>query len=279
MTKSDAKNRIAKLKKEIDLHRYNYHVLDRETISPAALDSLKNELFRLENEFPELVTPDSPTQRVAGAPLAKFKKAVHSQPMISLFDAFSEADMRDWEGRNNNYLDRDLEPEYYCELKLDGLAISLKYENGLLVQGATRGDGRTGEEVTNNVKTISSIPLRLRVPTAAEMNKIGLAAGAATTLERLITRGEIQIRGEAIMTKAVFAALNKKYAASGQALLANTRNGTAGSLRQLDSRVTAERNLEFFAYDLLLDDHERGELVATRAQADSLAGLLGLKTL
>ncbi|MFA5184066.1 MAG: NAD-dependent DNA ligase LigA [Patescibacteria group bacterium] len=279
MTKSEVKNRIAKLRQEIDFHRYNYHVLDRETISPAVLDSLKNELFRLENEFPELITPDSPTQRVAGAPLAKFKKANHSQPMISLFDAFSEADMRDWEERNNNYLARALEPEYYCELKLDGLAISLKYEDGLFIQGATRGDGRIGEEVTNNVKTISSIPLRLRVPTAAEMKKIGLAAGAAAALERLITRGEIQIRGEAIMTKSVFAALNKKYAASGQALLANTRNGTAGSLRQLDSRVTAERNLEFFAYDLLLADHERGELVATRAQADRLAGLLGFKTL
>ena len=133
MTFSEAQNRIKKLRSEIDYHRYNYAVLDEETISPAALDSLKMELFRLENEYPELITPDSPTQRVAGKPLDKFKKVVHSAPMISLFDAFSENDMRDWEERNVNYLKRTIREEYYCELKLDGLAIKLRYVNGLLV--------------------------------------------------------------------------------------------------------------------------------------------------
>jgi DNA ligase (NAD+) len=285
MTKAAAKIRLDKLKSEIDFHRYNYHVLDKETISPAALDSLKNELFQLENEFPELITPDSPTQRVAGQPLAKFKKAVHSVPMISLFDAFSAADMRAWEERNINYLGHPLGAEYYCELKLDGLAINLRYESGLLIQGATRGDGRTGEEVTGNVKTINSIPLKLRQPTIKELEHLGLAPSALAAINKLIAAGTIEIRGEAIMTKRVFAALNKKYAATGKALLANTRNGVAGSLRQLDSKITASRKLEFYAYDLLLTDaatgqpYERGELISTRAQADHLAGLLGLKTL
>lgn len=279
MTKNEAKNRIDKLKAEIDLHRYNYHVLDRESISPAALDSLKNELFRLENEFPELVTPDSPTQRVAGGVLDKFKKVAHSIPMISLFDAFSEDDMRAWEERNENYLKRPLNAEYYCELKLDGLAINLRYENGLLIQGATRGDGKIGEDVTHNIKTINSIPLRLRRPTDGELHKLGLTAAEAKKVHELIEAGIIELRGEAIMSNKTFAALNKKYVAAGKAPLANTRNGVAGSIRQLDSKITAERKLEFYAYDLLLDDYERGDIIRHRGQADDLANLLGFKTL
>ncbi len=286
MTKIEAKNRVAKLREEIDFHRYNYHVLDRETISPAALDSLKNELFRLENEYPDLVTPDSPTQRVAGRPLSKFQKSVHSQPMISLFDAFSEEDMRAWEERNDNYLkgrgegrSRAGYKEYYCELKLDGLAINLRYENGLLIQGATRGDGKVGENVTDNIRTINSIPLRLRLPSDKELSALNLNATESRTLSALISGGTIEVRGEAIMTKAVFSALNKKYGRAGQAVLANTRNGVAGSIRQLDSRITAERQLEFYAYDLLLADYERGELVRTRASSDRLANLLGFRTL
>lgn len=279
MTKKEAEERLKKLKTEIDFHRYNYSVLDRETISPAALDGLKNELFKLENEFPDLITPDSPTQRVSGQALAKFKKAVHSQPMISLFDAFTEDDMRAWEERNNNYLKRTLKAEYYTELKLDGLAINLKYEKGLLVQGATRGDGRVGEEVTNNIRTISSIPLKLRWPSEKELTVIGLSQPAIGRILKLLASGTIEARGEAIMTKSVFAALNKKYAAAGKALLANTRNGVAGSIRQLNSKITAERQLEFYAYDLLLADWARGEVIATRKQADQLANLLGLKTL
>ncbi len=279
MTKNEAKNRIDKLKAEIDLHRYNYHVLDRESISPAALDSLKNELFRLENEFPELVTPDSPTQRVAGGVLDKFKKVAHSIPMISLFDAFSEDDMRAWEERNENYLKRSLDAEYYCELKLDGLAINLRYENGLLIQGATRGDGKVGEDVTHNIKTINSIPLRLRRPTDGELRELGLTTAEAKKIHDLIEAGTIELRGEAIMSNKTFATLNKKYVAAGKAPLANTRNGVAGSIRQLDSKITAERKLEFYAYDLLLDNYERGEIIRRRDQADNLANLLGFKTL
>lgn len=285
MTKQEAKNRLDKLKAEIDIHRYNFSVLDKETISPAALDSLKMELFRIENEFPELITPDSPTQRVSGLALSKFKKAIHSQPMISLFDAFTEDDMSAWEERNNNYLKRKLREEYYCELKLDGLAINLRYEKGLLVAGATRGDGKTGEDVTGNIRTINSIPLKLRVPKEDELSEIGLAGGDIKKIYKLLSDGIIELRGEAIMTKKVFAELNKKYAKEGKAELANTRNGVAGSIRQLDAKITAERKLEFYAYDLLLFDSigrkpfERGEIIQRRDQADKLARLLGLKTL
>jgi len=288
MTKKEAKNRLDKLKAEIDFHRYNFSVLDKETITPAALDSLKMELFRLENDWPELITPDSPTQRVSGKPLAKFKKSIHSQPMISLFDAFSEADMLAWEERNDNYLKRKLKAEYYCELKLDGLAINLKYENGLLVNGATRGDGKVGEEVTGNIKTINSIPLKLRVPSEKELRALGFSGEEIKKTLELVNKGIIEIRGESIMSKYVFAELNKKYTKEGKAVLANTRNAVAGSIRQLDSKISAERKLEFYAYDLLLSEsgtgvtnksYARGEIIFRRDQADKLANLLGLKTL
>jgi DNA ligase (NAD+) len=285
MTKSEAKIRLDKLKAEIDIHRYNFSVLDKETISPAALDSLKIELFRIENEYPDLITPDSPTQRVSGKPLSKFKKVIHSQPMISLFDAFTESDMRDWQERNNNFLKRTLNEEFYCELKLDGLAINLKYESGLLVAGATRGDGKVGENVTGNIRTINSIPLKLRVPSTRELSAAGFSDSNIKKIFSLVNEGVIEIRGEAIMTKKVFAELNKKYKAAGKAELANTRNGVAGSIRQLDSKITADRKLEFCAYDLLLFDsaenkpYERGEIISRRDQADKLANLLGLKTL
>lgn len=284
MTKSEAKIRIEKLKAEIDFHRYNYHVLDRETISEAALDSLKNELFLLENDYPDLITADSPTQRVAGEPLEKFKKVTHSQPMISLFDAFSEADMRAWEERNENFLGRPLKQEYYGELKLDGLAINLRYEKTLLVSGATRGDGKIGEEVTNNIRTINSIPLKLKIPAEKDLEALGFTEQAITEILRLIKEGVIEIRGEAIMNKKILAELNKKYVQEGRPELANTRNGVAGSIRQLDPRITAERKLDFYAYDVLLREEsgqilERGEIITRRDQADQLAGLLGLKIL
>jgi len=279
MTHSEAKTRVEKLKREINLHRYNYHVLDRETISPVALDCLKNELFKLENEFPDLITPDSPTQRVGGKPLDKFRKVTHAVPMISLFDAFSEEDMRAWQERNDNYLKRPLRTEYYCELKLDGLAISLRYEAGQLVMAATRGDGKTGENVTANVKTIQSIPLALRQPEAKELTAVGFSKGEIKRVFELLSKGIIEIRGEAIMTKKVFADLNKKYLAAGRPALANTRNGVAGSIRQLDPKITAERKLDFYAYDFLLGDYERGEVIDTKFKADCLVRLLGLKVL
>lgn len=284
MTRSEAKNRLEKLRQEIDFHRYNYHVLDRESISPAALDSLKNELFRLENEYPDLVTPDSPTQRVVGEALSGFRKAVHSQPMISLFDAFSEEEMTAWQERNSNYLGRDFRPQYYCELKLDGLAISLRYQKGLLAEGATRGDGRIGEEVTANIRTIESIPLKLRRPSDKELSALGFKAAEKEEIWRSVEEGTLEIRGEAIMAKKTLADINRRYEKEGKSPLANTRNGVAGSIRQLDPKITAERKLDFYAYDLLLSrakgqPYQRGEIVVRRDQADRLAKLLGFRTL
>ncbi|MGI5827293.1 MAG: NAD-dependent DNA ligase LigA [Patescibacteria group bacterium] len=271
MTKKEAALRLQKLRAEIDYHRYNYHVFDRETLSPAALDSLKMELFRLENEYPELITPDSPTQRVAGQPSAKFKKVSHRQPMISLYDSFSREDMLAWEERNRRFFGQPLSQDYYVEVKLDGLAVSLRYEAGVLVQAATRGDGRIGEDVTANVRTIESVPLRLRDLEVADLKALGLKEPAQSFKN-------LEVRGEAIMETKTFKKLNREYAAAGKPLLANPRNAVAGSLRQLDSQITASRHLVFYAYDLLLDGKERGEIIETRAQSDKLVNLLGFKT-
>jgi len=160
MNKKEIKQRIEKLKKVIRHHRYLYHVLNKQEISPDALDSLKHELYQLEQKYPEFITPDSPTQRVEGKPLEEFKKVKHTVPMLSIEDIFSEKELQDWE----NYLKRLVHPEkfnYFCELKIDGFAVTLIYENGLFLQGATRGNGRVGEDVSQNLKTIESIPLKL----------------------------------------------------------------------------------------------------------------------
>lgn len=252
MSKEEAKKRIDKLKQEINHHRYLYHVLDKEEISDAALDSLKNELYKLEMQYPELITPDSPTQRVGGKPLDKFEKVKHSQPMISLFDAFSEQDMLDWEKRNQKLIPGET-MDYFCELKLDGLAMALIYKKGSFMVGATRGDGKIGENVTQNLKTIESIPLELRQPTDDELQKIGLNEVQTKKIKEAIAGGEIEIRGEAIMNFKTLAKLNEKYKREGKPLLANPRNGAAGSIRQLDSKLTAERNLDFYAYGLITD--------------------------
>jgi len=273
LSKEEAKKRMEKLRSEINHHRYLYHVLDRQKISDAALDSLKNELYKLEMEYPELIVPDSPTQRVGGKPLDKFTKVKHSQPMTSLFDAFSQQDIKDWETRISKLVP-DERLDYYCELKLDGLAMALKYKQGVFTVGATRGDGKIGEDVTQNLKTIESIPLQLRVPGEAELLKIGLNEKQAKETVRAINQGEVEVRGEAIMTKKVFIELNKKYEREGRALLANTRNGAAGSIRQLDSKITAERKLDFYAYALV---NELGFI--KHSDTFSLLQLLGFKIL
>lgn len=237
MDKNSARVRIAKLRDEINRYRYAYHVLDREEISAAALDSLKKELFDLEQKFPELITPDSPTQRVGGESLKEFKKVTHPEPrMISLNDAFSEQDLRDWQTRLENYLGYHLDHRtsiiehlYYCDLKMDGLAIELIYENGVLVSGSTRGDGLTGEDITQNLKTIEAIPLRLI---------------ASNPPEKLI------VRGETFFTKKEFARINAEQEKRGLKIYANPRNVAAGSLRQLDPKITASRKLDFYAYYL-----------------------------
>jgi DNA ligase (NAD+) len=272
MKKQEIKNRIEKLRFEINHYRYQYHVLDNSEISDAALDSLKNELQKLEQENPELITPDSPTQRVAGQALDKFSKVEHQHPMMSLFDAFNEQDMRDWEKRNNNILNKKY--EYFVELKVDGLAISLSYEKGLFVTGATRGDGSVGEDVTQNLKTIESIPLYLHDVSADDLKKIGFSGDAAKNALEVLRSGKLFVRGEAVMTTKVFKELNEMYIKQGKQPLANPRNGAAGSIRQLDPKIAAERRLDFYAYEIIglpgLEKH---------SQKREILKLLGFKTI
>jgi len=274
MEKREIKQRIEKLKSEINHYRYVYHVLDKSEIPEAALDSLKNELQKLEQANPEFITPDSPTQRVAGQPLAKFKKFEHETPMISLFDSFNEGDMRAWEKRNVNILKTNKKFDYFCELKLDGLAINLKYSQGKFLVGATRGDGQVGEDVTQNLKTIEAIPLILNCPTESELKKNGFSSEQIKKIILAITKGELNARGETLMTKKVLLALNKKLKAEGKPELANLRNGAAGSIRQLDPKITTERKLDFYAYDLLGDFD-----LETQEQKLDLLRLIGFKTL
>ncbi|MBI4132862.1 MAG: NAD-dependent DNA ligase LigA [Candidatus Sungbacteria bacterium] len=257
-TRSEAKERIEKLRREIDHHRYLKHVLDRQEISDAAEDSLKHELAVLEGEFPGLVTPDSPTQRVAGKALAKFKKVRHRVRMLSLNDAFSPEELRAWEGRLRKLLLPLKRWDYFAEAKGDGFAVSLRYENGLFHRGATRGDGLIGEDVTANLRTIDSIPLRIRADAAALGKREHTIAKIFDEFPRVreaLTHlpASIEVRGEVYITKAAFDAVNREQKKKGLPLFANPRNIAAGSVRQLDPRVTASRRLAFFAWDLVTD--------------------------
>ncbi len=272
MNKQEAKKRIKKLRAEINHHRYLYHVLDKAEISDEALDSLKNELFKLESEFPDLITVDSPTQRIGGKPLDKFRKIRHSQFMISLYDAFTPEDLHAWEKRISKLLPVNVKLNYFCELKLDGLAVALRYEKGIFILGATRGDGRVGEDVTQNLRTIASLPLTLRQPTDKEYQESGFTPKQIRDINKAISAGKMEVRGEVVMLKKVLADLNRKYKAQGLPPLANPRNAAAGSIRQLDPKLAAERKLEFFAYEL------PGAPVETQAQKFVLLKLLGFKT-
>ncbi|MBU1102097.1 NAD-dependent DNA ligase LigA [Patescibacteria group bacterium] len=273
MNKAEAKQRIEKLKEEINSHRYMYHVLDKLDISDAAFDTLKNELEELELKHPDLITSDSPTQRVGGEPLDEFKKVEHVVPMLSLNDAFGEEEIKAWQERIQKLVP-NAKLDYFCELKLDGLAASLIYENGVFTRGATRGDGKTGEDVTQNLKTIQSIPLRLRLPTEAELEKEGFGTGQIKKILAAVKSGKVEIRGEAVMTKKVFEALNRQYKKEGKPLLANPRNGAAGSIRQLDSKITAERQLDFYVYALISDLGQE-----THGQEHKIAKAIGFKTI
>jgi DNA ligase (NAD+) len=254
MDKQEAKNRIAKLIGLINYHRYLYHALDRQEISESALDSLKKELFDLEARHPDLILPDSPTQRVGGKPLEKFVQYVHKSPMLSFNDAFSEEDMRDWAARARRLLSEQevVVMDFFCEPKLDGLAVELVYKNGMLAAGATRGDGRTGEDITQNLKTIESVPLRLRAAgeMAADLRAAGLEA-MAKAIERGIE--EIVVRGEVVISKKEFKRINEEQQKKGLPPFANPRNLAAGSMRQLDPKIAASRRLDFCAYSLASD--------------------------
>ena len=239
MTKADAKIRIGKLKAEINRYRRAYHIHDESLISDAALDSLKSELYDLEILYPDLVTADSPTQRVGGAPLKQFKKVSHVERMTSFNDAFSREDIEDWLTRLENYVGREIKREFYLELKIDGLAIELIYERGFLIQGATRGDGAVGEDVTQNLMTIEAIPLRLE-----EVSPLKIP-------------GKLIIRGEVFLTKKDFERINKEQVKKGEKIYANPRNVAAGSVRQLNPKITAGRKLDSFAYDVVTNLGQR----------------------
>ncbi|MDP3244923.1 MAG: NAD-dependent DNA ligase LigA [bacterium] len=266
MTKQEAKMRIEKLKKEVEHHRYLYHVLDKTEISDAALDSLKHELYKLEQEFPDLAMSDSPTQRVGGEPLPEFAKVNHTTPMLSMEDVFSPKELIEWLERNKRLYSRG-QYQFYTEIKMDGLAVSLIYRQGVLAVGSTRGDGKVGENVTQNLKTIEAIPLRLRVPEERDLRKIFKDANTPilhsmrVKIKKIIEEGEIEVRGETFMLKKVFDALNREQKAKGEPFFANPRNVSAGSIRQLDSKITASRRLSFFGYallaDLSLETHEQ----------------------
>ena len=231
--KSAAKAHIEKLKELINDYRYHYHVLDESIMSEAAADSLKHELSQLEEQYPEFITPDSPTQRVAGKPLDKFQKVTHASRMISLADVFSESEIRDWVARNYKLVPNGAEFTFFTDIKMDGLAMSLHYENGIFKQAVTRGDGLVGEDVTMNVKTIQNIPLKLNLDNPPE---------------------RLEVRGEVIIFKQDFEKLNQMQAKLGEKPFANPRNLAAGTIRQLDPRIAASRPLRFMAYDLVTPD-------------------------
>ncbi|MCL6415551.1 NAD-dependent DNA ligase LigA [Aestuariirhabdus sp. Z084] len=224
-----AAQEVAQLREQLNEHNYRYYVLDDPSVPDAEYDRLLRRLQQLEAEYPELLTPDSPTQRVGGEPLEGFEQVSHEVPMLSLDNAFSAEELQAFEKRLQDRL-RHSEPlEYACEPKLDGIAVSLLYENGLLVRGATRGDGSTGENITSNVRTIASIPLRLRGDSIPPV---------------------LEVRGEIYLPKAAFDALNQRARDNNEKTFVNPRNAAAGSLRQLDPKITASRALQMCCYSI-----------------------------
>ena len=230
MEKKAAQLKIEKLRELINYHNYRYYVLDDPEVSDAEYDSLMKELEALEREYPDLITPDSPTQRVGGAVLSGFQAVTHAIPLLSLANAYSQEELDSFDRRVRELLSSP--PRYTAEFKIGGLAISLLYRDGVFIRGATRGDGQTGEDITNNLRTIRSIPLKLREPLA----------------------GDLEVRGECYMDKRAFEQLNKAQEEKGEKLFANPRNAAAGSLRQLDPKVTSERQLNVFLYGLGYSD-------------------------
>ena len=236
MSSSAIKKTIESLREKIRHHEYRYYVLDAPEIEDAEFDKLMNELKRLEAEHPELVTPDSPTQRVGGKPREGFVKAKHSSPMLSLDNAYSEEELRDWERRVHELGGRT-DIEYMCELKLDGMSLALRYADGRLERGITRGDGSVGEDVTLNVRTVRSVPLSV---SKDKLKKAGIPA-------------DFEVRGEMLMPLAAFRKLNEERQRQGLSTFANPRNFTAGTVRQLEPSITAQRRMDYFAYMLLKD--------------------------
>lgn len=251
---SDLNLHIKKLREQIDDLRYRYHVLNDPEVTDAMYEGLMDELRKIEREHPDLISADSPTQRVAGKPLDKFVKVVHTVPQWSFDDAFTDEDMQDWEDRNLNFLAKKLghrpaDLEYVCELKIDGLHMVLTYENGELVNAATRGDGRVGENVTQNIRTIWSVPIHLK-------EKVSLVA-----------------EGEVWLDRVMFEKINEERKKNEEALFANPRNAAAGTIRQLDSSIVAARKLSLTSYDI-----SAGENPPTQADELKRLKVLGFKT-
>ncbi len=228
--------KVEALREKIRHHEYRYYVLDDPEISDVEFDKLMNELKRIEAENPALVNPDSPTQRVGGKPREGFVKAKHSSPMLSLDNAYSEAELRDWERRVHELSGRS-DIEYMCELKLDGMSLALVYKDGRLAHGITRGDGNIGEDVTSNVRTVRSVPLTVA---KERLKKSGIPS-------------DFEVRGEMLMPIAAFRKMNEERTQHGLAIFANPRNFTAGTVRQLEPSITAQRRMDYFAYMLLRD--------------------------
>jgi DNA ligase (NAD+) len=250
MDRSEAERQIEQLRQELHSHNYRYYVLDDPEISDAEYDQLLRRLQELETTFPELIRPDSPTQRVGAVPLGAFGTVLHSLPMLSLDNAFSPAQVRDFDERVRRQLGQTDPITYVAEPKIDGLAVELVYENGILILGSTRGDGVRGEEITQNLRTIKTLPLRL------------IGAAHAPLPPRL------EVRGEVYMTTRDFQRLNARREEDGEPAFANPRNASAGSLRQLDPRITASRPLNLFCYGL-----GRGDGVAFDTHWEVLQGL------
>lgn len=244
----DVQMRIKELRALIEKYNYEYYVLDNPSVSDQEYDRLMQELIHLEQTHPEFITPDSPTQRVGGKPLDEFKKVTHTIPMLSLANAFTKEDILVFHERVKEVIPN---PVYMCELKIDGLAVTIHYRNGEYYLAATRGDGVTGEDITQNVRTIKSVPLKLKEPV------------------------DIEVRGEIYMPKTSFEKLNEERANTGQPLFANPRNAAAGSVRNLDPKVTASRNLNVFLYHLP-DALERG--IKYHSEALDYLDRLGLRT-
>ncbi len=253
LTHQEASARIDKLRELINDYRYHYHVLDESIMSEAAADSLKHELSQLEEQFPDLITPDSPTQRVAGRPLDKFTKVTHKKRMISLADVFSEEEIKEWNERNAKLLTLNDQKQvtYFTDIKMDGLACALHYKDGVLIKAVTRGDGLVGEDVTMNVRTIENVPLKLRGENIPEI---------------------VEARGEIVIFKEDFDRLNEKQKKMGEKPFANPRNLAAGSIRQLDPKIAASRPLKFMAYDLVEPD------LATNSEAYERLREFGFQT-
>ncbi len=249
MDRMEAEKKLAELREKLEEYGYHYYVLDRPIVSDAEYDQAMNELIKIESDYPDLITEDSPSVRVGGEPLPYFEKVQHEIAMLSLGNAFNEQDLRDFDRRVTEGFGGPV--SYACELKIDGLAVSLKYEQGRFVLGATRGDGTTGENITNNLKTVRSIPMRLKEAV------------------------DIEVRGEAFMPKKSFEQLNEAKREAGEEPFANPRNAAAGSLRQLDPKIAAKRNLDLFLYSLAqIKDKE----ISSHTEALEYMSQLGLKT-